>query len=501
MDNDKTVIMRLQPGGSPGASRIRITYPIGGGQSNNVEFSRAFTIGRLGSCDVSIDDDGVSRRHAEVYPTTQGWFIRDLGSANGTLLDDRLIQKVILTGKSTIQLGHGGPQLWLEPLTTHSTPIQPAHTDAEPPTEDALYDKYLSDNPTDEMGDHTYMVRQVIRKAQKKQSYRYHLIVSTIGLLLLAMIGLAVYQQSRLYKSRSLAVDMFYDMKTLEVQIARTETQLQRAGTLTQLADTARKRERLEEMERRYRDYLEEIEAIPLFKKRRSSEDELILKVARVFGECELELPEGFVTEVKKYIARWKGSPRMARALARLDEFGFKPSVLNALASQQLPPQFLYLAMQESNFRYDAIGPKTRWGIAKGAWQFIPSTATEYGLKIGPLSPLREYDPEDERFDFEKASKAAARYLKYIYSMEAQASGLLVMASYNWGHNRVRRLIRSMPDNPRERNFWQLIKKYRIPKETYDYVFYIFSAAVIGEDPKRFGFDFHNPIAKTSAID
>ena len=480
MDNDKTIMMRSQPKRRPDAGGIRITYPVGDDQSSNLTFSQAFTIGRLASCELSIDDDGVSRHHAEVYPTTQGWFIRDLGSANGTLLDDRPIQTALLTGKNKIQLGHGGPQLWLEPLTTHSKPIQPAHTEAQPPTEEALYDKYLSDNPTDEMGDHTYMVRQVIRKAQKKQSRRYHWIISTIGLLLLAAISLAVYQQTRLYKARNLAVDMFYDMKTLQVQIAKTESQLQQTGSLTQLADIARKREKLEEMERRYRDYLEELEGTRLFKKRRSSEEELILKIARVFGECELELPKDFVGEVKKYITRWQGSTRMARALARLNEFGFKPSVLSALASQELPAQFLYLSLQESNFRYDAIGPKTRWGIAKGAWQFIPSTATEFGLKIGPLSPLREYDPEDERFDFEKASKAAARYLKYIYSMEAQASGLLVMASYNWGHNRVRRLIRSMPDNPRERNFWQLIKKYRIPKETFDFVFYIFSAAVLG---------------------
>jgi len=67
------------------------------------------------------------------------------------------------------------------------------------------------------------------------------------------------------------------------------------------------------------------------------------------------------------------------------------------------------------------------------------------------------------------------------------------MAGYNWGHNRVKRLIRQMPDNPRERNFWQLIQTYEIPEETYDYVFYIFSAAVIAEDPEFFGFEFKSP--------
>jgi hypothetical protein len=53
-----------------------------------------------------------------------------------------------------------------------------------------------------------------------------------------------------------------------------------------------------------------------------------------------------------------------------------------------------------------------------------------------------------------------------------------------------------MPKNPRERNFWKLIELYRkkIPDETYDYVYYIFSAAVIGENPKLFGMDVDNPL-------
>jgi hypothetical protein len=54
-----------------------------------------------------------------------------------------------------------------------------------------------------------------------------------------------------------------------------------------------------------------------------------------------------------------------------------------------------------------------------------------------------------------------------------------------------------MPENPRDRNFWRLLTQYKdeIPKDTYDYVFRIISAAVIGENPRLFGFDFDNPLA------
>ena len=73
---------------------------------------------------------------------------------------------------------------------------------------------------------------------------------------------------------------------------------------------------------------------------------------------------------------------------------------------------------------------------------------------------------------------------------------MLVIAAYNWGHNAVRGLIRKLPENPRERNFWKFLQRYRsrLPRETYDYVFYIISAAVIGERPDLFGFDIPTPL-------
>jgi len=103
----------------------------------------------------------------------------------------------------------------------------------------------------------------------------------------------------------------------------------------------------------------------------------------------------------------------------------------------------------------------------------------------------------DDRLDWEKATVAAAGYIKELYATDAQASGLLVMASYNWGERRVVDRLRRMPLNPRERNFWTLLAQHRedLPPQTYHYVFSILSAAVIGENPRLFGFPFDNPLA------
>jgi hypothetical protein len=207
-------------------------------------------------------------------------------------------------------------------------------------------------------------------------------------------------------------------------------------------------------------------------------------------------MPPDFEQEVMKYINYWQSSGRFARDIRLAKEKNYTQKISQALQQHGLPAQFFYLAMQESDFDAYANGPMTRKGIAKGMWQFIPETGVKYGLHLGPLVDLGRPDPADEREQVDKATDAATRYIAMLYGTDAQASGLLVMACYNWGEDQVLPLVRSMPANPRERNFWKLLADHRkeIPQQTYDYVFYIISAAVIGENPRLFGFDFDNPL-------
>ncbi|MBT8399992.1 MAG: transglycosylase SLT domain-containing protein, partial [Rhodothermia bacterium] len=115
--------------------------------------------------------------------------------------------------------------------------------------------------------------------------------------------------------------------------------------------------------------------------------------------------------------------------------------------------------------------------------------------------------PADDRHDFELSTQAAAKYLSEIYTTLAQASGLLVIASYNWGEHRVVSKLEQMPDpeafegmgrSPDERNYWRFYEEFgnRMPEQTKDYVLKIFAAAVIGSNPRLFGFDFDDPLAE-----
>jgi pSer/pThr/pTyr-binding forkhead associated (FHA) protein len=98
----------------------------------------AVTVGREPGCDVLLSSPTVSRRHALVAPTGDGWIVRDLGSGNGTFLDARRVDEARLPNGVAIRFG--SVPAWFEeepeaPLTasqriqrtlTQTLSIQPA---------------------------------------------------------------------------------------------------------------------------------------------------------------------------------------------------------------------------------------------------------------------------------------------------------------------------------------------------------------------------------------
>jgi pSer/pThr/pTyr-binding forkhead associated (FHA) protein len=455
------------------------------------EFSDTIRVGRGENCTIRLDDDSVSRLHAEIYRMGGHWCVRDLGSSNGTYVDGARVEQAVLPGRCTVRMGIDGPQLELDYAAPQAAPGA-----STPLSVDEVAARYFDKNSKRPAGHHTMMVRQAFSTVQKKQKRKYGSFIAGAVALLLVAVAVGIYQQVQLQRTRAIAEQMFYNMKTMELQLARLEDQVQASADAGQHAQAEQGRTKLAEMATQYDALLEELGVAG---GKMPPEDRLIIKVARTFGECELGMPKGFVDEVKRYIDRWRSDERLLQGLQQAREQNLAPIVTRVMTAHHLPPQFFYVALQESDFRRQAVGPETRFGIAKGMWQFMPETAEHYGLRLGPLRSLPQYDPDDERFDPAAATQAAARYLGDLYRGEAQASALLVLASYNWGTTRVRKRILAMKENPRDRNFWALLAQSDIPKETRDYVFLIFAAAVIGEDPKLFGFDFEQPLGTSVA--
>jgi hypothetical protein len=67
---------------------------------------RGATLGRSRDCEIVLDDSSISRRHAEVRPSADGWTIADLGSTNGVRLNGRAVRGAqLLQAGDRVELG------------------------------------------------------------------------------------------------------------------------------------------------------------------------------------------------------------------------------------------------------------------------------------------------------------------------------------------------------------------------------------------------------------
>ena len=424
---------------------------------------------------------------------TGEWIVRDLQSSNGVFIDGKRTAAAPIGNGVTVVLGNDGPALEIE--VEHEAAARRPPERVEPDEEDALEvyaERYFQSGDDESAGSRTVMIRKAFQKVQQQQKRTHRLTIGAIALVALGAAGYALYTHRMIARQTAQAEEIFYGMKRQDVLFAEIEQKLAETGSSPgqqQIAAYMAERQRMLNDYDRY--------VAGLYDRKLNEKERLILRVTRLFGECDVAAPPEYIGEVMRYIGLWQSTRRFATALKRAQDAGYPPRIAAAFMAQNLPPQYFYLAMQESSFDPNAIGTPTRWGIAKGMWQFIPETGQRFGLKVGPLASQSSVDQFDDRFNWEKATPAAARYIKEIYSTDAQASGLLVMASYNWGEYRVIDLLRQMPKDPRQRNFWKLLELYRqrMPLQTYEYVFNIVAAAVIGENPRLFGFPFDNPLA------
>lgn len=62
-------------------------------------------IGRLGECEITVADANVSRRHAAFVREGDGWAIEDLGSTNGTRLNNEPVKYARLRDGDVVEVG------------------------------------------------------------------------------------------------------------------------------------------------------------------------------------------------------------------------------------------------------------------------------------------------------------------------------------------------------------------------------------------------------------
>jgi len=145
------------------------------------------------------------------------------------------------------------------------------------------------------------------------------------------------------------------------------------------------------------------------------------------------------------------------------------PIIEPILAKHGVPDDFKYLAVIESGLT-NAVSPAG----ARGVWQIMPATGRENGLEVNKNV--------DERYNLEKATEVASKYL--LEAKEKLGSWTLAAASYNAGKAGMSRRLKEQGVS----SYYDLL----LGEETGRYLFRIVALKEILSNPTQYGFNFRD---------
>ncbi|QQS32728.1 MAG: transglycosylase SLT domain-containing protein [Acidobacteriota bacterium] len=179
---------------------------------------------------------------------------------------------------------------------------------------------------------------------------------------------------------------------------------------------------------------------------------------------------------IQQYINYYQGRGRKTMEVGLYRSGMFMRMARRIFREEGVPENVAWLGQVESAWKPSAMSHMA----ASGLWQFIPGTGARYGL--------RRTAYVDERNSFEEATRASARYLKFLANRYG-GNWELAMAGYNCGEGNVDRAIRRAG----VANFWAAYPF--LPQETRNYVPNILATILIANNPQQYGFGHIRPAA------
>ena len=178
--------------------------------------------------------------------------------------------------------------------------------------------------------------------------------------------------------------------------------------------------------------------------------------IGKIFSEFDDDIPFE-MSQFKSMLKYLKEHPRhVASVLSNASRY--IEMVYEEVKKNNLPAEIVIIPMIESMYNPKAQSPQGPGGM----WQFTAQTARNFGLKVGKGI--------DERKDPFKATKAAVKYLSYLYKMVDGDFDTMV-AAYNAGEGRVKRLYGKGESSNRHSNY----DNVKMPDFTRGYLYHLFA--------------------------
>lgn len=187
----------------------------------------------------------------------------------------------------------------------------------------------------------------------------------------------------------------------------------------------------------------------------------------RIRMQLSIEIPDN--ERVQTHIDWYKSHPTYLQRISQ-QAAPFLHLIVEMIEERDLPVELALVPVVES--AYDTFAYSH--GSASGIWQFIPSTATSYGLEINWWY--------DGRRDIVAATETALDYLDRLHRT-FDGDWLHALAAYNAGQGRLAGLIRRAENAGQPSDFWSL----ELPLETQNYVPKILALATLLRDSEAHG--------------
>ena len=318
-------------------------------------------------------------------------------------------------------------------------------------------------------------VSEVVKKQTKKRWVKVVGIVTAAAMVVIAVMGTVIYFQHR-------QIARLLDAKGhFDEQIRQIQQQMQAEQDSSKLAL----------LEQRYLDATSNAERTladlaradqAKAKEAANAGDELDKEIRNILAQFDATtyaVPPIFKERLQYQINQMLKDPVTLRQVYQR-KVQYWPTIQRDLRALELPEVMGYVAWTESRFDPRAHSHAG----AVGMWQMMAVSARELGLRVD--------DKVDERTDVDKQTRAAARHLANLLAEFGEDAFMLAMASYNRGENAVRGVLHKVALTPggfkkQNRDFWHLYRMKLLPTETMEYVPKILAAAVICNNPERYG--------------
>ena len=480
------------------------------------------SLGRASDCDVRFDDDlgrEVSAHHAQVVRDDEGWLVIDTASTNGTWVNGERIVKHRLTDGDVIVLGgvngiEAKVDIDREPAATpvvggrrtvvaetqqgtprprHPADLQPLVNEvkrradtgvarvADVTTQKVAHERALAGGKSSgkTLAIIANAMAEVHASTRRRVGRRWMKVVAGVGaagLVVAAGMGVVIFLQRREIHAL-VAQKQVIDREIAVVEHAMAaEADPERLVTLeAKLSELTGSAEvTLGELERK------DVAKAQELKDAGDDLDRAIRHILEKFDAHTYAVPPVFRQALEQEIGVLARAGNLKTVYARRNRHW--PVITREFAALGLPEEMAYIAWAETQFDPELVSPAG----ARGMWQMTAGTARELGLVVeGKV---------DERVDVEKQTHAAARKLASLLAEFGADSFMLALASYNRGEFGVRRALREVAREKdgfrkEKRDFWHLYRLKKLPEETRDYVPRVLAAAVVCNDPRRFGLE------------